>query len=73
MDLKLNGRRAIVAASSTGLGFATAKCLVDEGALVAICGRDADRINAAAKLLGANAIAIVADAAMVPPTASVGI
>ena len=61
MDLGLQGKRAAVAAASTGLGFATAKVLADEGVTVAICGRDEARINAAAKAIGPNAIAIVAD------------
>lgn len=61
MDLGLQGKRAAVAAASTGLGFATAKVLADEGVMVAICGRDAARIKAAAEAIGPNAVAIVAD------------
>ena len=61
MDLGLQGKRAAVAAASAGLGFATAKVLADEGVTVAICGRDEDRINAAAKAIGPNAIPFVAD------------
>lgn len=40
MDLQLQGRTAIVLASSKGLGKATAVCLAHEGANVTICGRD---------------------------------
>nr|MBA3289011.1 SDR family NAD(P)-dependent oxidoreductase [Acidimicrobiia bacterium] len=40
MDLGIAGRRAAVAAASGGLGFASARALATEGALVAICGRD---------------------------------
>lgn len=61
MDLGLNGKRAAVAAASTGLGFATAAALVEEGARVVICGRDAERIEAAADRLGDSAEALVAD------------
>lgn len=61
MDLGIAGRRAAVAASSTGLGYATAAALVEAGAAVAICGRDQDRIDAAAQRLGPAATPIVAD------------
>ncbi len=61
MDLGLRGRRAAVAASTAGLGLATARALVDEGARVAICGRDADRLVAAAAALGPDVVAIEAD------------
>ncbi|WP_019634872.1 SDR family oxidoreductase [Actinomadura atramentaria] len=61
MDLGLDGRRAAVAAASGGLGLASARALLAEGARVAICGRDADRINAAAADLGPGAHPIVAD------------
>ena len=48
MDLGLTGKRAAVAASSAGLGYASAAALAAEGARVAICGRDKGRIDAAA-------------------------
>jgi len=63
MHLGLADKRAVVAASSAGLGLATARALLDEGALVAICGRDADRLSAAAASLGGDVIAIEADVA----------
>ncbi len=47
MDLNLDGRSAAVMASSDGLGRAIAMTLAREGAHVAICGRDADRLAAA--------------------------
>lgn len=61
MDLGLQNRRAAVAASSAGLGLATARALVDEGARVAICGRDPERLAAAATTLGPGVVAIEAD------------
>jgi len=59
MELGLQGKRAAVAASSAGLGFAAARSLVAEGVTVAICGRNAQTLAAAAKEIGA--IPIVAD------------
>lgn len=63
MDLGIAGRRAVVAGASRGLGLATAAALVDAGAEVVICGRDPDRLAAAADSIGARAI--VADVATV--------
>ncbi|WP_435360190.1 SDR family oxidoreductase [Haloarchaeobius sp. DFWS5] len=48
MDLNLEGNTALVTASSSGLGLASAKALAREGANVAICGRDRDRLDEAA-------------------------
>lgn len=61
MDLHLRAKRAVVAASTSGLGFAVAKALADEGARVAICGRDADRLAEAAAALPEGTVAIEAD------------
>ncbi|WP_267641096.1 SDR family oxidoreductase [Haloarchaeobius amylolyticus] len=49
MDLNLEGEVALVTASSSGLGLASAKALAREGANVTICGRDPDRLEAAAE------------------------
>jgi len=65
MDLGLKGKVAVVAAASQGLGFAVAEELAAEGARVAICSRDAKRIEAAAKEIaartGAQVFGVVAD------------
>jgi 3-oxoacyl-[acyl-carrier protein] reductase len=47
MELGLNGRVGLVAASSSGLGLAVAKALAAEGAHVSICGRDPERLACA--------------------------
>ncbi len=54
MDLGLEGKRAAVAASSSGLGLAVARALAVEGCRVGICGRDRDRIEAAAASIRAT-------------------
>ncbi len=61
MDLAIAGRRAAVAAASKGLGFAVAAALVAEGVQVAMCGRHAETIDAAAERLGPSAVPLVAD------------
>lgn len=61
MDLGLNGRRAAIGASSSGLGFAVAAALVNEGARVTLCDVDGDRARAAAERLGSRASWVVAD------------
>lgn len=67
MDLGLKGKVAIVAASSKGLGKATAMALAREGALVTINGRDAGRLEVAARAIrdetGADVLQVVSDLA----------
>jgi 3-oxoacyl-[acyl-carrier protein] reductase len=46
MDLGLNGRRVFVAASSAGLGRASAEALLAEGAEVMLCARGRERLEA---------------------------
>jgi len=51
MDLHLKDRRALVTASSRGLGRAVAGALLAEGARVVLCGRDEKRLEEAAAVL----------------------
>ncbi|HEX2443323.1 MAG TPA: SDR family oxidoreductase [Vicinamibacterales bacterium] len=51
MDLFLSNKVAVVTGSSRGLGFASARALVEEGCRVAICARGADALAAAAREL----------------------
>ena len=61
MDLGIESKRAVVAAASSGLGFASARALAAEGARVVICGRDRDRIDAAASSIDGDVTPVVAD------------
>jgi 3-oxoacyl-[acyl-carrier protein] reductase len=61
MDLGISGRRAAVAAASSGLGYASAAALAAEGVQVAICGRDRGRIDDAAERIGHGVVALVCD------------
>ncbi len=60
---KLAGKVALITGGSEGIGLATARTFVSEGAFVFITGRRQPQLDAAVKELGANAIAIQADAA----------
>lgn len=56
MDLGLVGARALVGGGSGGLGGAIAGALRDEGARVGLIGRPGEKLDAAAKALGALAV-----------------
>ncbi|MBD3109204.1 SDR family oxidoreductase [Bacillus sp. AGMB 02131] len=51
MDLNLKNKIAVITGGSKGIGFATALMLVKEGANVAICGRDRNKLKEAAALI----------------------
>ncbi|MBL4787299.1 MAG: SDR family oxidoreductase [Cohaesibacteraceae bacterium] len=57
MDYHLNNKSALVMGASKGLGFAIATALSGEGAKIAIMSRSKDRIETAAKEIGASGIA----------------
>lgn len=61
MDFGLRDKVAIVAAASSGLGQAVAQGLAAEGARVAICSRDKDRVEAAAHAICHDVLAVAAD------------
>jgi 3-oxoacyl-[acyl-carrier protein] reductase len=66
MDLGIAGRKAIVCASSRGLGFACAKALAEAGCEVVINGRNEAQLAAAAaelKKAGAKVTPVTADVA----------
>ena len=49
MDLQLTDKIALVTGSSRGLGFASARALIEEGCRVAICARDGERLEETAE------------------------
>jgi len=61
VDLGLENRIVVVTGGSSGIGLAAARLLLGEGARVAICGRDANRLDAAKRelmaLSGADVLA----------------
>jgi 3-oxoacyl-[acyl-carrier protein] reductase len=61
MDLGLAGKVALVTAASKGLGRASARALVGEGASVAINSRDPERVRSTAAELGDEVLALPAD------------
>ncbi|WP_326621675.1 SDR family oxidoreductase [Streptomyces decoyicus] len=61
MDLGLTDRTYIVTGATRGLGFATARALVADGAHVVITGRTEESAAAAAAPLGERALGVAAD------------
>lgn len=61
MDLGIAGKRAAVAAASSGLGLGSARALAAEGVQVAICSRDRARVEEAAASIDGSVVPLVAD------------
>src|ERR1700733_9331398 len=60
--MRLANKTAFITGGNSGIGLATAKLFVKEGAKVTITGRNKTTLEAAAEELGPNAFAVVADA-----------
>lgn len=64
MNLELDGRVVLVTGGSDGLGAATARTLISEGARVGICARNEERLQSAAasfRDVGGDVLAVPAD------------
>src|ERR1700755_3366145 len=60
--MRLRHKTAVITGGNSGIGLAPAKLFVRESARVIITGRNQATLEAAAKELGPNAVAVVADA-----------
>ncbi len=60
---RLDGKIAVVTGGSSGIGFATARAFVNEGATVYITGRRQEALERAATKIGEGCIPVQADAA----------
>src|SRR5258708_1947086 len=58
---KLRGMLAVVTGGTSGIGFATAKRFVDEGAYVFITGRRQKELDEAVKAIGRNVAGVRGD------------
>jgi NAD(P)-dependent dehydrogenase (short-subunit alcohol dehydrogenase family) len=58
---KLSGKTAIITGGSSGIGLATAREFIAEGARVMITGRSQSTLDAARRELGDDAIAVLGD------------
>jgi 3-oxoacyl-[acyl-carrier protein] reductase len=73
MDLGLKNRVALVAASSQGIGLATAEAFAAEGCRVAMCARNQQTLHSAAeRIRKQHAVEILAEAFDVTDPAAVG-
>ena len=66
--MRLANKTAFITGGNSGIGLATARLFVAEGARVAVTGRNQATLEAAARELGPNALAIVADATDIEAT-----
>ncbi len=59
--MRLKGKTALITGGNSGIGLAVAQAFVREGARVAITGRNQETLDAAARTLGADVLALRAD------------
>ena len=63
MTKKLEGKTAVITGGTEGIGFATAKLFVEEGAYVFITGRRQKELDEAVKAIGSNVSGVQGDVA----------
>ncbi len=61
MAKKFEGKTVVITGGNSGIGLATAKLFHDEGAKVAISGRDQKTLDEAVKIIGEGTLAVKAD------------
>ena len=63
MAKRFEGKTAVITGGNSGIGLATAKLFHDQGAKVAISGRDQKTLDEAVKFIGEGTLAVKADVA----------
>ncbi|RIK09325.1 MAG: 3-oxoacyl-ACP reductase, partial [Acidobacteria bacterium] len=58
MDIRVDGKAALVTGASRGIGLAIAKAIIDSGGKVCITARKQDELDEALATLGSGAIAV---------------
>lgn len=61
MSKRYEGKVAVITGGNSGIGLATAKLFHDQGAKVAISGRDQKTLDEAVKIIGEGTLAVKAD------------
>src|ERR1700761_3042710 len=59
---RYEGKKVVIIGGTSGMGLATAKMLLDEGARVVVTGRSKEGLESAQKELGPSAIVVSSDA-----------
>ena len=60
---RYDGKRVVITGGTSGIGFAAAKLLLNDGARVLVTGHTESAVNSAREQLGPNAVAVKSDAA----------
>ena len=61
MDLDISGKKALVSGADSGIGWHTARRLLDEGVTVVITDKDQDKLDAAAAELGGQTLVFLVE------------
>ena len=59
---RLNGKTVLITGGTSGIGLATAKLFIAEGARLAVTGRDPEKMTAVQKELGSDTLVVSSDA-----------